>query len=523
MKRKSGILCHPTSMPGRYGIGEMGEPMLRFVDFLKQGGQTIWQILPLGPTGYGDSPYQPFSAFAGNPLLIGLDWLKADGLLRDADIGPHEVFPEDRVLYGPVIEFKHQVLRRSYERFLGGARVLRAEAEEYYRANAEWLEDLALFMAMKRHLNWAVWTTWPRDIALHDGKAIDRWRNLLAEEVDYQRYLQFQFDRQWRRVRDYAHEAEITILGDIPIFMGHDSADVWSNQHLFQLDDGGQPLAVAGVPPDYFSPTGQLWGNPHYRWDVMRESGYAWWIARLRAVLARVDLVRLDHFRGFSGYWEVPAGEKTAINGRWVRGPGAHFFETVKEALGSLPIVAEDLGVITADVAALRQQFGLPGMRVLQFAFDGDASSPHLPHNYTTDSVVYTGTHDNDTALGWYAERAEDAKHRVRVYTGTDGHNINWDLIRLAMTSVGEMAVFPLQDVLGLGSAARLNTPGRADGNWTWRYQEWMLRPQLSDALRELARASGRWLEPGAELAETTYEMLEYEEPGAPSRTKEES
>ena len=355
----------------------------------------------------------------------------------------------------------------------------------------------------------------------HDPQAVDRWRGALAQEVDYQRYLQFQFDRQWARVRAHALAADISIMGDLPIFMGHDSADVWSHQHLFQLDGHGQPLVVAGVPPDYFSPTGQLWGNPHYRWDVMREDGYAWWVARLRNELARVDLVRLDHFRGFSGYWEVPAGEPTAIHGRWVRGPGADFFHTVKGALGSLPIIAEDLGVITADVAALRQEFSLPGMRVLQFAFDGDASSPHLPHNYTVDSVVYSGTHDNDTALGWYAQRAEDAKHRVRVYTGTDGRSINWDLIRLAMTSVGEMAVFPLQDVLGLGSAGRLNTPGRPDGNWTWRYREDVLRPQLADALRELARASGRWLEPGAEMAETLSQTLAYEEPGTPTVAKE--
>jgi len=513
MRRKSGILCHPTSMPGRYGIGEMGDALLRFIDFLRRAGQTIWQILPLGPTGYGDSPYQPFSAFAGNPLLIGLDWLREDGLLKGLDLVRRDPFPEDRVLYGPVIEFKHQVLRRSYERFRATSGALQAEAEEFYQQNSAWLNDYALFMAMKRHLNWAVWTSWPAGIALRDEEAMAHWQGALAQEIDYERYLQFQFDRQWRRVRAYAREAGISIMGDIPIFMGHDSADVWSNQALFQLDAHGQPVVVAGVPPDYFSPTGQLWGNPHYRWDAMRQDGYAWWVARLASVLGRVDLVRLDHFRGFSGYWEVPAGEPTAMHGRWVRGPGADLFHTVRRALGSLPIIAEDLGLITTDVVALRQQFGLPGMRVLQFAFDGDASSPHLPHNCTVDSVIYTGTHDNDTAVGWYSGRTEEGKHRVRLYTGTDGHNINWDLIRLAMTSVGEMAVFPLQDVLGLGSEARLNTPGRPDGNWTWRYREEMLQPQLADALRELTHACGRWTEPGTELPETTGETLVYEEP----------
>jgi 4-alpha-glucanotransferase len=521
MKRKSGILCHPTSMPSRYGIGEMGQAMLGFIDFLTRAGQSIWQILPLGPTGYGDSPYQPFSAFAGNPLLIGLDWLREDGLIHEADLVRHDPFPEDRVVYGRVIDYKNKVLRRSYERFCSASGTLRAEAESFYQQNLDWLEDFALFMAIKRHLNFAVWTAWPQGIALHQAEAVDHWHGALAQEVDYERYLQFQFDRQWRRVRAYAHQANITIMGDIPIFMGHDSVDVWSHQELFQLDDRGQPLVVAGVPPDYFSPTGQLWGNPHYRWDLMRENGYAWWVARLRAVLNRVDLVRLDHFRGFSGYWEVPAGEKTAIHGCWVRGPGPHLFHTVKQALGSLPIIAEDLGVITADVVALRQQFGLPGMRVLQFAFDGDASSPHLPHNYTVDSVVYTGTHDNDTAIGWYGGRTEEGKHRVRVYAGTDGRSINWDLIRLAMTSVGEVAVFPLQDVLGLGGEGRLNTPGRPDGNWTWRYREGMLQPQLADALRELAHVSGRWVESGAELPETAYETLEYEEPGSPTVDKE--
>ena len=514
LKRKCGVLCHPTCMPGPFGIGEMGQAARDLVDFLVQAGQSIWQILPLGPTGYGDSPYQPFSAFAGNPLLISPDLLPADGLLDEADLALGTPFPADRVLYGPAIALKDRLLRRSYRHYRARASAtLRAQLADFQEENHAWLDDYTLFMALKLHFGWAVWADWPADIALREPGALVHWREALRQEVDYQCYLQFLFMRQWADVKRYANEAGISIMGDVPIFMGHDSADVWSHRELFQLDERGLPTMVAGVPPDYFSSTGQLWGNPHYRWGALKETGYAWWIERLKGVFTRVDLVRLDHFRGFSGYWEVPAGEKTAINGRWVKGPGGDFFRVVQRALGTLPIIAEDLGVISADVVALREELGLPGMKVLQFAFDSDALNPALPHHYTHDCVVYTGTHDNDTTIGWYTSRDEAIKHRVRAYTGTDGRDIHWTLMRLAMNSVADTAIVPLQDVLGLGSEARLNRPGNPDDNWTWRYRQEMLRDDLAEGLRQMAHASGRWLEPGEQFEESAPVVLEYEEP----------
>jgi 4-alpha-glucanotransferase len=513
-RRKCGIICHPTSLPGRFGIGDLGEGAQRLVRFLASAHQTLWQVLPLGPTGYGDSPYQPFSAFAGNPLLISLDELIREELLTDEDVRLEIPFPPDEVLYGPVIEFKGRALCRSYERFRAhGPESLREELAAYRAANSFWLEDYALFMALKQHYGWAAWTAWDADIALRTESALARWRRRLGEEVDYQCYLQCLFARQWACIKGYANEAGITIIGDVPIFVGHDSSDVWSHRELFRLDEKGRPTVVAGVPPDYFSPTGQLWGNPHYRWDLMRAQGYAWWLARMRHVFEQVDVARLDHFRGFSGYWEVPAGEETALNGRWVKGPGREFFQAVEREFGRLPIIAEDLGLITADVTALREELGLPGMRVLQFAFDAGAANPHLPHNYARDTVVYTGTHDNDTTLGWYTTRDEAVRHRVRVYTGTDGRDANWTFIRLALNSVAEMALYPLQDVLGLGNEARLNLPGRPHGNWTWRFREQALRDELAAKLAGMTIASGRWFPPGEAPEETMAEELEYEEP----------
>jgi len=516
-RRHCGILCHPTSLSGPHGIGDLGRGAYRLLDFMADAGQTRWQVLPLGPTGYGDSPYQPFSAFAGNPLLIDLLALHEEGLLDEEALVPPRAFPEDRVLYGDVIESKSAALRRSYERFLSrGAGALKQELAAFCESNRDWLDDFALFMALKLHFGWAVWTDWEESIALRTESGLARWQQELAHEVDYHRYLQFLFDRQWRAIKRCANEKGILIIGDVPIFVGHDSADVWSHRELFRLDERGHPTVVAGVPPDYFSPTGQLWGNPLYRWGLLRENGYAWWLARLRRVFAQVDIVRLDHFRGFCGYWEVPASEDTAINGRWVRGPGEAFFRAAEGALGELPIIAEDLGLITRDVDALRETLGLPGMRVLQFAFDSDAESPHLPHNHTCDSVVYTGTHDNDTTLGWYASASEEVKHRARVYTGSDGHDMHWTFIRQAMTSVADTAIYPLQDVLGLGSEARLNLPGRPHGNWTWRYRDEMLRPELAQALRELAVLSGRWVEPKEESEEAELseaDKVVYQEP----------
>ncbi len=498
-ERASGILCHPTCLPGPSGIGDLGRGCDLLLDFLARAGQTIWQTLPIVPTGYGDSPYQPFSVFAGNPLLIDLEQLADWGLLTPAQARPPTPLPEDYVDYGAVIAFKDGALRAAFRKFARSPGSLEGEFEAFCREHTAWLEDYALFMALKRHFRWAPWTAWERPIARRDAQALAAWRERLAEEVAYQRFIQFVFEKQWQRVRQAAQARGIRIMGDMPIFVGHDSADVWSHQALFELDEDGIPLAVAGVPPDYFSPTGQLWGNPLYRWEVMRRDGYAWWIARLKRALTQADMVRIDHFRGFAAYWRVPAGEETAIHGEWVPGPGADFFHAVRQALGSLPIVAEDLGLITEDVIALRKAFNLPGMRVLQFAFDSDATNEHLPHNHSADCLVYTGTHDNDTTVGWYSSRDPLTQHKVRLYTGSDGRDIHWHLIRLAMTSVADYAIIPLQDVLGLGSEARFNTPGRPFGNWAWRFREEALQGALADALRDLALISGRWWPPKEE------------------------
>jgi 4-alpha-glucanotransferase len=511
--RKSGILCHPTSMPGAHGIGDLGEGPRRYVDFLVDAGQTLWQVLPLGPTGYGDSPYQPFSAFAGNPLLVDLTELVQEGLLDRADLCEAEALPADRVDYGRVIDLKARALRATYANLMHDAHPLRQELDVYIAEQAHWLDDYALFMALKERFAWKPWVEWEPDIALRRDDAVARWRMELADTLGFHRFAQFLFARQWARVRAYANAASVAIIGDMPIFVGHDSADVWSHRDLFRLDGRGYPTVVAGVPPDYFSATGQLWGNPLYRWDVMRERDYAWWLARLRNALSQVDMVRLDHFRGFAGYWEVPADEETAINGRWVRGPGAHFFEVVRRALGTLPIIAEDLGLISVDVHALRRALSLRGMRVLQFGFGGDASNLNLPHNWERNLVAYTGTHDNDTSLGWYRAADERARHQARIYTGTDGSDIHWTLIRLTMNSVADMAIFPLQDVLGLGSEARMNRPGQPHGNWTWRYAPDALRPELAAVLRTMAEASGRWLPPGKTWDTDTPLTLMYQEP----------
>jgi 4-alpha-glucanotransferase len=472
----------------------------------------LWQILPLGPTGYGNSPYQPFSAFAGNPLLIDLESLVSQGFLGEGEISSS--FPAGEVLYDKVEAFKDRALRRSYQTFQDfGAESWKGAWEIFQQENDYWLEDFCLFMALRRHFDGAVWTEWDEDIALRSRSAMVYWREKLDNEVNYQKYLQFLFNRQWQQVRAYAHEKDIEIIGDVPIFVGHDSADVWAHRELFRLDEHGSPTVVAGVPPDYFSATGQLWGNPHYRWDVMKDNGYAWWTARLRRTFSRVDRVRLDHFRGFAGYWEIPADAETAVNGRWVKGPGVDFFQTLREGLGELPIIAEDLGIITRDVEELRKEFGFPGMKVLQFAFGSDGANPALPHNYSPNMVVYTGTHDNDTSLGWYDSLDEKTKHRVRVYTGTDGSTVNWALMRLALNSVAKMAIFPLQDVLGLGSEARLNVPGKAHGNWTWRYEADDLDQETANSLCELSTVSGRWILCKEESLGSQFPEITYEEP----------
>lgn len=493
LPRSSGILLHLTSLPGRFGIGDLGSEAYQFVDFLVGAGQKLWQIMPLGPTGYGDSPYQSFSSFAGNPLLISPELLAEEGLLSPSDLDAAPIFPEGRVDYGPVIRFKQTLLQRAYERFQAQATPTRRAAfRAFCRRHAAWLDDFALFMALKEAHEGAVWSSWEKDIASRQPKALQAWTQKLADSIEAHKFAQYLFFTQWLALKDYANAYGIRIIGDIPIFVAYDSADVWAHPELFYLDENGQPTVVAGVPPDFFSETGQLWGNPLYRWEVLARDGYAWWIERVRATLRLVDIVRLDHFRGFEGYWEVPFGEPTAVKGRWVKGPGAALFQAMQDALGPLPIIAEDLGVITPEVEAIRDQFDLPGMKVLQFAFATTPADPFLPHNFPRNCVVYTGTHDNDTTLGWFQTAPPAERAFALKYTGSDGKEFNWDLIRLALASVADTAIIPLQDVLGIGSEGRMNLPGRASGNWAWRYLPGSLTPEIQERLRELTEIYGR-------------------------------
>jgi 4-alpha-glucanotransferase len=498
--RASGILLHPASLPGGLGIGTLGSGARRFVDYIVAAGQRIWQVLPLGPTGYGDSPYQFFSAFAGNPLLISLEALVDQDLLSPGDLQAAPPFPEGTVDYGRVIEFKLPLLEKAFIAFRGRASSdRRYEFEEFCRRNDPWLEDFAFFMAAKDAHGGAAWTTWEPSIAARVPAAREKWRRELAGEIESHKFRQYLFFAQWEALKQYCHERGIRIMGDIPLYAAHDSADVWAHRELFHLLPDGNPRLVAGVPPDYFSATGQLWGNPIYRWDVMAQSGYKWWIERFRSTFSLVDIVRMDHFRGLEAYWEVPGSATTAVGGRWVKGPGAALFDCVREALGDLPIVAENLGVITPEVEALRNRFGFPGMAILQFAFGRDPQGPAFrPHNYPRNLVVYTGTHDNDTVVGWWGSTGagdstrtpEDVvreKEFARRYLNTDGREIHWVLIRAVLGSVADLAIIPMQDVLGLGSEARMNIPATRTGNWRWRCTAAMLTGEIRDRLKELA------------------------------------
>jgi len=485
--RSSGILLHPTSLPGPYGIGDLGPQAYRFVDFLAESGCKLWQVLPLGPTGYGDSPYQCFSAFAGNPYLVSPQRLLDEGLLHPNDLVEQTEFPATRVDYGNFIPWKLNLLERAFIQFRvvlekdGG---LRQDYETFCADNA-WLADYALFRAIKEAHGGGTWIEWPEALRKREPTSLDEARHSLAHAISRFKFYQFIFFRQWYALMEYANRKGIQIIGDIPIFVASDSSDVWSNPELFFLDEERRPTVVAGVPPDYFSPTGQLWGNPLYDWDVHKKSGYAWWLERIRATLKLVDIIRIDHFRGFAGYWEIPAGNETAVQGHWVPGPGADFFHKVKSDLGELPILAEDLGVITPDVVELRDGFSLPGMKILQFAFSGP-DNPFLPHSFPQSCVVYTGTHDNDTAKGWYASAPENEKDFARRYLELDGSDFAWDLIRAAWSSVAVFALAPLQDFLNLGTEARMNYPSRLGGNWEWRMDEGALNDKVQERIKEL-------------------------------------
>lgn len=499
-QKHTGILLHPTSFPGPYGIGELGTNAYKFIDFLEKSGLNTWQVLPLGHTGFGDSPYQPFSAFAGQPLIISLDHLVELKLLESEDFDDMPAWNPEQISYGDLIEFKTELLKKAYERFsdntisddLSG----NPELMEKYNSfcdNAAWLEDYALFMAGKDYHEGQPWYMWDDDLKNPTEKQKAAWIKKLDKEMGYYKFIQFMFYTEWMELKAYANDKGISIIGDIPIFMAWDSVDVWANQELFLLDSKGYPTVVAGVPPDYFSATGQLWGNPLYNWKKHTETGYEWWLNRIKHQLVLSDFLRIDHFRGFDKFWAIPYGEETAINGKWVQAPGVNFFTQLEATLGyHLPIIAEDLGEIDDSVVELRDKFGLPGMKVLQFAFENPEENDFLPHNFVRNCVCYTGTHDNNTTLGWYKNAYEASKDKLRRYFSTDGYDICWILIRACFGSVANMAIVPMQDVLGLDSWARLNTPGVAEGNWAWRYKEDALTPALSARLYETCKMFGR-------------------------------
>jgi 4-alpha-glucanotransferase len=498
--RSSGILLHLTSLAGRFGIGDLGPSAYEFADFLFAAGQKLWQVLPLNPTGYGDSPYQCFSAFAGNPLFVSLEALRDRGLLQGSDLAQPPPFPDDFVDYGSAIKFRMTALRRAAQVFFAdGSAADHAAFNRFCENTSSWLDDYALFMACKDAHGGTIWTSWDPQIRERDARAVTECSRKLAPELKAYKYWQFEFFRQWNNLKAYCRERGIHFMGDIPIYIAHDSAEVWAHPEMFFLDDQGRPTVVSGVPPDYFSATGQLWGNPIYRWESLAASGYKWWIERFRASLALFDLVRLDHFRGFEAYWEVPGDELTAINGRWVKGPGEDFLSALQDEFGPLPIVAENLGVITPAVEKMRERFGLPGMSLLQFAFGTDPQGPSFrPHNYNRDLAAYTGGHDNDTTLGWWASSGAGDSTRTpedvriehdfaRAYLDfNDESEINWVMIRAVLASVANFAIIPLQDVLGLGSTARMNRPGTVSGNWRWRYHPGALTSELSSRLRSL-------------------------------------
>ena len=544
--RASGILLHPTSLPSRFGIGELGSAARQFVDFLAKSKQQFWQVLPLGPTGYGNSPYMCYSAIAGNPLLISLEVLHEQGLLNDQQLSNYPEFNQDQVEFDRVILTQYPLYRHAWDRFQeislktqpelqavtdNYQRELRAyndqqaklnaksessapsvidnplalpvapiihswlAFEEFCKSKAHWLDDYALFMALKQFHDGQCWTEWELDIAWRNPEAIKTWSQKLQPEIQFQKYLQYEFFNQWSALKQYANDRHVQIIGDIPIYVAHDSADVWGNPKNFQIDEKtGAVAQMAGVPPDYFSETGQLWGNPVYNWDYLQKTDFAWWIQRFEAMLELVDWIRVDHFRGFEAYWSVPHGEETAMNGTWVNAPGDAFFKMLKEKMGSLPILAEDLGVITPDVEALRDRYDFPGMKVLHFAFGSDPGNVFLPFNYPRNCLVYTGTHDNDTTVGWFEKLGDWERDNVIASIGhVSPMGIHWDLMRTALNSVANLSIFPLQDVFGLGTDARMNFPGIAEGIWAWRYRnEAIWTDWISDRLGHLTERSGR-------------------------------
>ncbi|KAF3889111.1 MULTISPECIES: 4-alpha-glucanotransferase [Nostocales] len=493
--RSSGILLHPTSFPGRFGIGDLGLEAYQFIDFLRDSCQQFWQVLPLGPTGYGNSPYACYSALAGNPFLISLEKMVEQGLVSEEDFAHLPGFEGSKVDYEKVIPIKLELLRKACENFKNRATPLQQkEFAGFCDSKAYWLDDYALFMALKGANGGVSWHKWEPELAKREPEALDRVGRELTGEIFFHKFTQYEFFRQWSELKTYANMSGIQIIGDIPIYVAHDSADVWSHPEIFCLDEEtGEAALMAGVPPDYFSATGQLWGNPVYNWEELKKQDYKWWVGRFQALLDYVDVIRIDHFRGFEAYWAVAKGQETAVNGEWIKAPGEELFETIKQKLGRLPIMAEDLGLITPEVEALRDKFEFPGMKILQFAFSADAGNPFLPFNYSRNCIVYTGTHDNDTTVSWFNQASEYEKQYVLDYLGClSPEGIHWDFIRLAMNSVANQAIIPLQDVLGLGGEARMNFPSKAEGNWDWRYTSDSLTKEATQRLQTLTRLSGR-------------------------------
>ncbi|MEN3943173.1 4-alpha-glucanotransferase [Prosthecobacter sp. SYSU 5D2] len=506
--RSSGILLHPTSLPGRFGIGEIGPEAHEWLDRLHRMGQKLWQMLPLGPTGYGASPYQSLSSFAGNPLMISFDALRQDGVLKPEDLAMIPAFPDHKVNFIATEEVRSAFLKLACQRFLaqcGASPLLKHAFEAFCEREADWLEDYAMFIAIKGENGGRPWNEWPRELAMRNPEAIAGAMVRLEESIEEVKAQQFFFFRQWQKLHARAQELGISLIGDIPIFTAHDSADVWARPDLFELDEHGGPVTVAGVPPDYFSATGQRWGNPLYKWSAHEAEGFAWWKSRLRKTLEMVDIVRIDHFRGFAAYWEIPASEPTAVNGRWVGAPGDALFEALKGEMGDhVPVIAEDLGIITPDVTELRLRHGFPGMKVMQFAFGADTlSEDYIPENYPDECVAYTGTHDNDTVQGLFnsgvgedttrtAEQVEAERRTILGYTGTDGNDLHWDFIHAVWKSRARMAVAPLQDLMGLGSESRMNTPGKMGDFWSWRFTWDQLSPEMEARMLAITQESGR-------------------------------
>ncbi|MBW2146848.1 MAG: 4-alpha-glucanotransferase [Deltaproteobacteria bacterium] len=496
MRRGSGILLHITSLPSPHGIGDFGPWAYKFADFLAETGQSFWQILPLNPTDpvYSNSPYLSTSAFAINPLLISPEFMVRDGLLDKGDVETPCNWPKGRVDYDAVIAYKSTLFHLAYKRFKRA--ISRYEYEKFCSEHSNWIEDFALFVALKAHFNGQIWSEWPHEIRDRQPDAVRSLKKELHKRIEMEKFLQYVAFRQWIALKKYCNQRGIHLIGDIPIYVEYQSAECWTNPEVFKLDEGKRPYVVAGVPPDYFSETGQLWGNPVYQWDALKKSGYDWWVQRIKHNVTLFDFVRVDHFRGFVAYWEVPATEQTAVNGRWVEAPAADFFTHLTKKFPCLPIIAEDLGLITPDVREIIQRFEFPGMKLLLFAFGEDMpANPYIPHNLEKNCVVYTGTHDNNTVRGWVeSEATPEEKERLFQYLGRDipAGELHWDMIRLAMMSVANVAIIPMQDILGLGEDARMNLPATTDGNWRWQLVPGQLTPSLADRLLKITEIYGR-------------------------------